>query len=110
VKYVLAAALLCPAFATAQVNVSISDGTGNQYAEGVLTGYTVQANGQTICTDPLAYGRYIACSGRANNRVWVDTNGVLGAYIVVDPQGRQLCEDPSVHLDFRGLGDFISCN
>lgn len=109
-KYAVLAALLCPTFAYGQVNASISDGTRYQYAEGVFSGYTVQANGETICTDPLAYGRYIACSGQASKRVWVNTNGTLGAYIVVDQTGRALCGDPSVLNDFRGSGNLIVCN
>lgn len=107
-KYVCLIALLCPMTAFAQVNASITNERGGAYIEGELTGYTVQANGQTICTNPLAYGRYIACSGRASASVWVDTYGVLGAYIVVDQEGRALCEDPTVYNDFRG-GNYIIC-
>jgi len=107
---ILLIALLLPGLAHAQVNASVTDASGGQYVEGELTGYSVQANGKTICTDPLAYGRYVACSGRANKTVWIDTNGTLGAYIVVDQEGRALCEDPSVMNDFRQSGSFIICD
>lgn len=92
----------------AQVNTVITDGT-QPFAEGVLEGYEVQADGRTLCRDPIAYGRYVACNGRATKPVWVETNGVLGAYIVVDQGGRQICEDPSVWKQFRGQGSVIVC-
>ena len=94
--------------ASAQVNTSVTDGT-RRPAEGVLHGYTVQVGGQTLCSDPIAWGRYIACSGRSTHRVWVETNGMLGAYVVIDAQGREVCRDPMVWNQFRGTGSFIVC-
>lgn len=94
--------------AGAQVNTVITDGD-QPFAEGVLVGYEVQVDGRTICSDPVAHGRYISCSGQSLTRVWVESNGVLGAYIVVDPEGRQVCEDPAVWNQFRGQMSFIVC-
>ena len=81
----------------------------SRFAEGILSGYEVQAGGHTICKNPIAYGRYIACKGRASRRVWVDTNGVLGAYIVVAPNGKPLCSNPEVRNQFRGPTSYIFC-
>ncbi|MEX3016885.1 hypothetical protein [Gymnodinialimonas hymeniacidonis] len=39
----------------------------------------------------------------------MEDNGVLGAYIVVDQDGRSVCEDPEVYNQFRGSGSFILC-
>jgi len=107
-RFAIFAAIICPTVVLAQVNASITDATGGAYIEGVLMGYTVQANGQTICDDPIAYGRYIACSGKSSHRVWVDANGTLGAYVVVNENGQALCNDPAVYNDFRG-GNYIVC-
>lgn len=95
--------------AGAQVNTVVTDGN-QQFAEGVLVGYEVQVDGRTLCFNPVAHGRYISCSGQAFQQVWVESNGVLGAYIVVDPQGRQVCEDPAVWNQFRGQASYIVCD
>jgi hypothetical protein len=39
----------------------------------------------------------------------VDTNGVLKGY-TVQKNGKVVCKDPSVWLDFRGEGSFIVCD
>ncbi len=95
--------------ARAQENTVITDGR-QPFAEGVLRGYEVQANGKSLCRDPIAYGRYIACSGKSSKRVYVEVNGVLGAYIVVDRRGREVCRDPLVYNKFRGPNNYIVCN
>jgi len=95
--------------AGAQVNAIITDRTGS-FAEGVLKGYIVQHQGRVICENPVAWGRYIACSGKASKPVWANTNGVLGGYIVVDKNGKQLCSDPSVSVQFRGPKSYIICD
>ena len=38
----------------------------------------------------------------------IDTNGVLKGYTVTK-NGKVVCEDPTVWLDFRGQGNFIVC-
>ncbi len=103
-----AATGLEPTLGFAQVNTVITDGR-RPFSEGRLLGYEVLAGGRTICRNPVAYGRYIRCAGRASRRVWVETNGVLGAYIVVGPSGQRLCSDPMVSNRFRGPKSYILC-
>lgn len=106
--------------ASAQMNTVITDG-GSPFAEGVLNGYVVQANGQVICNDPFVIGRYISCRDQisrdgmtwhasSHQQVWVETNGVLGAVIVVDRNGSTVCQDPMVWNQFRGPLSYIVCN
>lgn len=108
-KFAIMAVVLGPVCANAQgVNAVVTDGQ-TQFAQGELTNYVVQVDGVTLCENPVAYGRFIACSGTSSTQVWVDTNGVLGAYIVVDHDGRQICSDPEVRNQFRGPTSYISC-
>jgi hypothetical protein len=95
--------------AQAQLNTVILNEDG-PFAEGSLLGYTVQAFGETLCADPVAWGRYIVCGATPRGRVWVETNGTLGAYIVVDAGGNAVCRDPEVWNQFRGSQSFIVCN
>jgi hypothetical protein len=102
----------------ADVNVVVTDGSG-RFSEGKLEGYVVQARGETICQNPYAIGKYISCerslavAGQVwtapPKQVWVDTNGVLGAMVVVDERGAALCESPSVSIQFRGPTSYILC-
>ena len=100
---------LVPTLALAQVNATVMNDDG-PFAEGVLSGYIVQHQGRVICENPVAWGKYIACSGKASKRVWVDTNGTLGAYVVVDKSGKELCTNPSVSIQFRGPKSYIICD
>jgi hypothetical protein len=99
---------LAPSISSAQVNTVVTDGV-RPFAEGILSGYEVQADGRTICKNPIVYGRYISCKGRGSRRVSVETNGVLGGYVVVAPHGKPLCSDPTVHNQFRGSTSYILC-
>ena len=109
-RYLALAAFLLSAYpAGAQVNTVITNGS-QPFAEGVLVGYEVQVNGRTLCANPIAYGRYIACNGQASKQVWVESNGVLGAYIVLNREGRQICENPAVWNQFKGQVSYIVCN
>jgi hypothetical protein len=103
----------------AQVNSLVTDGS-RPFAEGILTGYTVQDGGRTVCTDPYVIGQYISCidtvridgnewRAGSTKRVRVDTNGVLGAMIVINAKGRVLCSDPTVSIEFRGPESYVVC-
>jgi hypothetical protein len=104
--------------ALAETKAVITDGSG-LFAEGRLSGYIVQANGKSVCTDPYAIGKYISCASsiaaagqvwRAPpTSVWADTNGTLGAMVVVDARGAFLCESPTVSVQFRGPNSYILC-
>ena len=108
-KLAIVAAAMGAISANAQgVNAVVTDGQ-MQFAHGELTNYIVQVDGVTLCENPIAYGRYIACSGASSKQVWVNTNGVLGTYVVVDEQGRQMCSDPEVRNQFRGPTSYITC-
>ena len=113
-------ALLCGVAAHAQVNTLVTDGSV-PFAEGVLEDYVVQADGAAICSNPHVIGRYISCKdevsdkgmvwrAQSHQRVWVETNGTLGAMIVVDQSGSQICSDPSAWNKFRGPISYIVCN
>ena len=56
-------------------------------------------------------GCVIAGSSVAMAQVFatVDTNGVLKGY-TVQKNGKVVCIDPWVQIDFRGLGSFINCD
>jgi hypothetical protein len=105
---------------SAQVNSLVTDGS-RPFAEGILKGYIVQDGGKAICTDPYVIGRYISCidtvridgnewRAERKTRVWVDTNGVLGAMIVIDAKGRVVCSDPMVSIEFRGPESYVVCD
>lgn len=93
--------------ATAQMpplNTVITDGT-RPFAEGVMTGWDLQVDGVTLCSNPYVIGRYITCgtaltiSGKTyqadtTTRVWPETNGQLGAMAIVGNAGRIACTDP----------------
>lgn len=111
--------LLAPALVQAEVNAVITDGRA-PFAEGVLTGYVVQARGRAVCKNPYAVGRYISCKNEVTvggtkyrapreKPVWADTNGVLGAMIVIDSKGNEICKNPVVYNQFRGSSSFIAC-
>ena len=55
-------------------------------------------------------GSLLTGSGIAVAQVYatVNTNGVLKGY-TVQKDGRTVCNDPDVWLDFRGQGNFIVC-
>lgn len=104
---------------SAQVNSLVTDGK-RPFAEGVLTGYIVQDGNKTLCNDPYVIGQYVSCAeevliagnkwkAQSKKQVWVDTNGVLGAMIVVDAKGRVICKDPMVSIQFRGPESYIFC-
>ncbi|WP_137109338.1 hypothetical protein [Rhodobacter sp. SY28-1] len=103
----------------ADVNAVVTDGTG-RFSEGRLEGYVVQAKGTTICHDPYAIGKYISCTrslavagqvwSAPSKQVWINTNGVLGAMVVVDETGAAICESPSVSIQFRGPASYILCS
>lgn len=105
----LAVILLSASPVWAQINTVITDGS-RPFSEGVLVGYEVQMDGRALCTNPVVHGRYIACNGQATKQVWVESNGVLGAYIVVDSEGRQVCENPMIWNQFRGQVSYIVCD
>jgi hypothetical protein len=80
----------------------------------------VQAGTKTLCSDPYVIGQYISCvdnvsidgnewHAEGKKQVWVDTNGVLGAMIVIDAKGRIVCEDPMVSIQFRGPESYVFC-
>jgi len=105
--------------ALAQLNTVITDGRV-PFAEGRLVGYIVQVDGIDICSDPHVIGRYISClsevriggrvwRARSRQPVWAETNGTLGAMIVVDAEQRERCQDPGVWIAFRGGDSFILC-
>lgn len=101
------------------VNAMVTDGTRN-FAEGVLEGYYLQVNGQTLCTNPYVIGKYVSCvpslniAGRVysapKTRVWIDTNGQLGGMDVVNAQGSVVCTGPFSSNAFQGPDNFIYCN
>lgn len=104
----------------AQVNSVITDGRV-PFSEGILKEYVVQSNGLVVCTGPYVIGRFISCLDRVSadgtvyhaenrQRVWADTNGTLGALIVVDEEGVEVCRDPSVWNEFRGPLSYIVCD
>lgn len=106
-------------FATAQmapVNAYITDGT-KDFAEGVMTGWELQVDGVTLCVSPYVIGRYITCNttlkidgktyqANTNTRVWPNTNGELGAMVIVDAAGRIACSDPMTWA----RGPAVYCN
>lgn len=105
--------------ASAQVNSVITDGQ-RQFAEGILNGYFVQSDGKTICANPYVIGRYISCEAEVtdngmtwraeqHDQVWADTNGVLGGMIVINSNGKIVCSDPTVSVQFRGPESYIVC-
>jgi hypothetical protein len=103
----------------ADVNVVVTDGSG-RFSEGWLEGVVVEKDGETICAEPYAIGKYISCRDRITvenqvwtapvKPVWVETSGVLGAMVVVDAEGALVCESPMVSLNLRGPEDVISCS
>ena len=104
--------------ALAQTDAVITDGSG-LFAEGRLDGYVVQVKGTTICSDPYAIGKYISCASSVADAghvwqapaksVWADTNGTLGAMVVVDAGGTFLCDNPTASVQFRGPANYILC-
>ena len=105
--------------ALAQANAVVTDGQ-QLFAEGVLLGYQVQDSSGTICSNPYVVGKYISCkktitisgetfTAKSKKKVWVDTNGTLGAMVVIDKNGRKICSDPSVWNEFRGSTSYIVC-
>lgn len=44
----------------------------------------------------------------SQTRATVNTNGVLVGYIV-QKDGRDICEDPTVYIQFRGPQSYIIC-
>ena len=102
------------------LQTGITDGTPNAYAEGVLEGYYLQdESGRTLCADPFAIGKYISCrpalsiQGRVyrapGTKVWVETNGQLGARDVIDADGRRVCTGPVAWNQFRSPDSYITC-
>jgi len=106
------------AISFAEVKTVITDGE-RPFAEGSLEGYFVQADGRTVCSNPYVIGKYISCSKSISvagqvwtappGIVWAETNGILGAMVVVDASGRVLCDSPMVSVQFRGPESYIIC-
>lgn len=103
----------------AQLNTVITNGS-KPFAEGVLKGYVIQADGTASCADPYVIGRYISCNDQVSaagiiwrvpsrQRVWAETNGTLGGMIVVGKDGSEICHDPEVWNQFRGPLSYIVC-
>ncbi len=103
----------------AQVTTVITNGQ-QPFAEGILLGYVVQSGGRTLCADPYVIGRYISCSDTvrvdgqvwqapSRQQVWAETNGTLGAMVVVDKAGRPVCQSPAVSIRFRGPTSYVLC-
>lgn len=59
----------------------------------------------------LVCGCMLSGAGAALAQVYasVDTNGILKGY-TVQKNGRTVCKDPEVWLEFRGQGSFIICS
>lgn len=59
----------------------------------------------------LLIGMALAAGGGAVAQVYarVTTNGILKGYIVQDKRGREVCRDPFVQNQFRGLESYITC-
>lgn len=117
---ILTAILSTIGAAQAQVTAVVTDGL-RPFAEGVLQSYHVQAGGRTICTDPYVIGRYISCTdsvraagqtwvAESRKKVWIETNGILGGMVVIDANGRTICDDPMVWNQFRGPTSYIQCD
>lgn len=119
IEFVSMAFMLWATVAMAQVNAVVTNGE-TPFAEGVLKDYVIQVSGRAICSHPFAIGRYISCKDHvraagmvwhvpSDQQVWVDTNGVLGAMIVMDENGNEACHDPVVWNKFRGSLSYIVC-
>jgi hypothetical protein len=100
----------------APVNAYITDGT-KDFAEGIMTGWELQVDGVTLCVSPYVIGRYITCNtvlkvdgktyqANTETRVWPNTNGGLGAMVIVDAAGRIACSDPMTWA----RGPAVYCN
>ncbi len=98
----------------------ITDGN-RPFAEGTMTGYIVQVDGLTLCTDPYVIGRYISClptitvdgqtwTVEKTGQVWAETNGMLGGMMILDNAGRPACSDPMTSIQFRGPDSYVYCH
>lgn len=100
------------------LNTVVTDGK-RDFAEGVLEGYFLQADGITLCTNPYVIGKHISCNSalqiaghvyRAPSiKVWVKTNGQLGGMDVIDAQGKVRCTGPVSSNKFRGPDSYLHC-
>ena len=115
---VLGCLSLLPLPASAQ-NVLVQN-HGGDFAEGMLNGYFIQANGRDICANPYVIGRYISCRpvvdtgariypAPSHDQVWFSGNGQASGMAVIDAQGRELCANPTIHVQFRGPESYILC-
>jgi hypothetical protein len=100
----------------APLNTTITDGT-DPFAEGVMTDWELQVDGISLCMNPYVIGRYITCKttitvdGRTyqadtQTQVWPETNGELGAMVVLDNADRVACIDPMTWY----RGPIVSCS
>jgi hypothetical protein len=100
------------------MNTVVTDGQ-RDFAEGVLQGYHLQVGGVTLCKNPYAIGKYISCmpalkiGGQVYRapaaKVWVKSNGQLGAMDVIDANGRLRCTGPVAQNQFRGPDSYLFC-
>ena len=114
--------LLSPAASAQNVaaqNVTVQN-HGGPFAEGILNGYFIQANGRDICANPYVIGRYISCGqvvdtggrvypAQSHDQVWFNGNGQANGMAVIDKQGRELCANPFIQVQFRGPESYILC-
>lgn len=100
------------------LNTVVTDGK-RDFAEGVLEGYFLQADGVTLCANPYKIGKYVSCNAALQiagriyrapaQRVWVRTNGQLGGVDVIDAQGTLRCTGPVASNKFRGPDSYLYC-
>lgn len=100
------------------LNTVVTDGQ-RDFAEGVLEGYFLQADGVTLCANPYVIGKYVSCNSalkigervyRApSKKVRVKTNGQLGGMDVIDAEGKVRCTGPVSSNMFRGPDSYLYC-
>lgn len=100
------------------LNTVVTDGQ-QDFSEGVLEGYFLQAGGVNLCKNPYVIGKYISCSpalkiagliySAPSKKVWVKTNGQLAGMDVIGAQGSVLCTGPVSSNMFRGPDSYLYC-